>query len=382
MNLLGLLVLLGTLNLEGFTGFHLARGGWQGKAWQTPVGLASLGVVARRESWGSATVRFLFFDLLHGSRHTPTYTPYLQEASVTLNLPGASHLVLGHQPLSFKDGFFLTDIGDGLDAVRWIGPGPGGKFSLFYVLQGHRALGDHPTGDFAGLYWTGHLLDLYGALRTDGTGLLWLGSRLELQTPHLRLVAEGIGLHTPRQWHAAGQVYLRGDGPGVQWGAGVYALAPRWQKPTAYPSVMDQFYNGWTAFGEALNWVVLPMKLAPWVSSAQQGDPYAVYWPDPHNLWVVHLTGQKTLGDPVSLRLDLFGYGLVRAPNTGESRPFLGPEVAMTTTWSHQGVTVGLSVGLFLPRARGATLLETRSPAWSLRLWSFAPFGMSLKEHR
>ncbi len=364
-------VLVSSFVVDGYTGFHLARGGWQDQIWQTPVGLASLGVSTELGPWGSVAVRFLFFDILQGSRHTPAYRPYLQEASATLHLPGHWHLTLGHQPLSFKDGFFLTDIGDGMDAVRLSGPLTGGQASLFYVLQGNRFFGDHPTGDFAGVYWSSRLLDLYTALRTDGTGVLWLGARAEMQRGSLETVAEVAGVHTADQWFPAFQGVLRWHTPAGRLGAGGYYLHHHWQKPTSYPQVMDGFYNGWTAFGEALNWVVLPLRLAPWVSSAGLQDPYAVYWPDPHNLWVVNVHLRRPFGGPVALRWDLFAYGLSEDPETGEAWPFLGPELAWTATVEHQGFTVGLSAGVFFPKE----ILGTEAVAWSVRLWSFAPFG-------
>ncbi len=371
MSGLWLWLVLGTFTLEGYTGFHLARGGWHGTAWQTPVGLASLGIRGRVCPYGTVSLRFLFFDLLRGSRHTPTYAPYLQEAALSLQWGTTGTLTLGHQLLSYRDGFFLTDIGDGMDALRlsWH-PTSEARVDLFYVLQGNRAFGDRPTGDFLGLYWRHSMLDLYAALRTDGTGLLWLGARAQAPFRHLNLVAEAVGLRNGTRWYPAAQAYLRWHHSRGTLGAGAYYLHRRWQKPVAYPSVMDNFYNGWTAFGEALNWVVLPLELAPLVSSASAGDPYAVYWPDPHNLWVLNLNHQQALGNLFSFRLDLFGYGLAEDPETQKTLVFLGPEAAGTLTLQCQGFTLGLSGGVFWPHAG----LSTRKPAWNLRIWGFAPF--------
>ncbi len=369
--------LVGSLMLDGYTGFHLARGGWHGTPWQTAVGLGSLGISGEVCAFGSVSLRFLYFDLLRGSRHTPGYSPYLQEAKATLRPGHGLALTLGHQLLSFREGFFLTDIGDGMDALRlsWAVPWRW-KLDAFYVLQGSRAFGDRPTGDFAGAYLSHRVLDLYGALRTDGTGLAWLGLRGEGRRHRWHAVAEVAGLWQGRRVHPAGQVYVRYQAIPRTLGAGVYYLAPHWQKPVSYPQVMDNFYNGWTAFGEALNWVVLPLALAPVVSSAPVGDPYAVYWPDPHNLWVIHGMGSQQVG-LLHLRADLFGFGLAQDPETGQKGVFLGPEATLTVTASCEGFTVGLTAGVFLGERE--RILGTRQAAWNLRIWSFVPFEVQLE---
>ncbi len=380
MNILLVMELVGSLLLNGYTGFHLARGGWHGIPRQTAVGLASLGVSGEVCSLGSVSLRFLYFDLLRGSRHTASYTPYLQEASATLRLRPGLRLTVGHQLLSYRDGFFLTDIGDGMDAVRlsWAVPWQW-KADFFYVLEGSRIFGDRPTGDFAGLYLNRRGLDLYAALRTDGTGTAWLGGRWEGRHRTLHFTAEAVGRYRADRVAPAFQVALRQQGLRYTLGLGLYYLAPAWQKPVAYPSVVDNYYNGWTAFGEALNWVVLPLELAPLVSSASAGDPYAVYWPDPHNLWVVNLLGSRR-GGVGTLRADLFAFGLAQDPETGRKGVLLGPEAALTATVSCEGFTVGLAAGVFLPTGDGKRLLGTSRPAWNLRIWSFAPFELRLDE--
>ncbi len=387
--LLGLQVLT-ALTLSGYAGSHFVRGGWDREVVSYAVGLGSVGVTADPNDWTTASVRFLYFDLLRGSDSTSSYAPYLQEAWVQGRLTPNFAIRIGHQIFQYRDGLFLHDIGDGSDAIRlrWgmVDEGTPG-LDLFLLRKGARAF-EHSDRDLLGFYgtlnWRSQIFDLYGAYGNYKPWPRWLGIRADLRlSPRLLAVLEGITEQTPTSSASfALQMYLRSYDlitKGTLLGLGLYGFTKDWLKPVGYPLILDSYYNGWTAFGEVMNWVVVPVALAPYVSSTTTGDPYAVYWPGLHNLWVGNAYFYLPFHLDYSVRLDYYLYRFDEPPAETGGSAMIGQEFTVNLYRQTGLATLALSSGVFIPLS-ATRMLGWDRPAWVVRLWGFIPFEASLAE--
>ncbi len=389
---LWMLQVLMAMTLSGYAGSHFSYGGWNSRSVTYAVGLGSLGLKAEPNDWATASVRFLYFDLLRGSDSTSSYQPYLQEAWVQGQFTPRFAIRIGHQIFSYRDGLFLHDIGDGSDALRlrWgvVDEGTPG-LDLFVLRKGAKAFeSGRQDRDLLGFYgtlnWGTQIFDLYGAYGTYTPWPRWLGGRADLRLSSRCLTVLEAVVVRPVSGPSgfAIQAYLRIHDlwtRGTILGTGLYGFSRNWQKPVSYPLILDSYYNGWTAFGEAMNWVVLPTVLAPYLSSTSTSDPYAVYWPDLHNLWVANMYFYWPFHWASSVRLDYFLYRFDDPPLDAGNSAMIGQEFTINLYRQTGLATLGVSAGLFLPLSATKTLGWSQ-PAWNLRVWGFLPFEVEIPE--
>ena len=376
-------------SVNGYAGYHWSEGFWNGHRYPISIGLGSVGVDASLNDWMEASVSLIFFDLMKGSDYTPSYRPYLQEAWVKALFTQDVSLVLGHQMFMYRDGFFLHDIGDGSDALRlrvgFIDEGAPGvdlfilrKGSLFFEpIQNPR--------DFFGFYATkevhdGNMIDVYGGYLNEPPWRRYLGTRLDFKFRNFLTVLETVGSRAGRNTAYSYQAYIRFfnfPSYGSISGFGLYGFTHDWVKPISYPPIVDMFYNGWTGFGEAMNWLVMPFGLANYLSSAQLGDPYGVYWPDMHNLRVWNANVYLPVTERIALRLDYFLYGFDQPPQTARGNSLIGQEIATNFQYQVGPGVISLAVGFFSPLSAMKNIGYS-DPAIVFRLWGFIPFRLNL----
>lgn len=374
---------------EGYVGYHWSEGFWNGKRYPISVGLGSIGVEAYPNEWMETGVSLLFFDLLKGSDYTSSYRPYLQEAWIKTLFTQNLSLVIGHQIFMYRDGFFLHDIGDGSDALRlrlgYIDEGASG-LDLFILRKG--TLFFEPINnprDFIGFYITrevhnGNILDLYGGYLNEKPWQRYLGTRLDIKIKDLLTVLEVVGSRSKSNTSYSYQGYMRFfnfPSKGAISGFGLYGFAKDWVKPVSYPPILDMFYNGWTAFGEAMNWLVLPFGLANYLSSSQLGDPYAVYWQDMHNLIVWNTNVYIPITDRLAFRFDYFLYGFAQPPYSSRGNTLIGQEVASNIQYQVGPSVVAIAIGYLSPLSAMKNM-GYGNPAMVFRVWGFIPFRFNL----
>jgi len=378
-------------SVNGYAGYHWSEGLWNGHRYPISIGLGSVGVDAYPNDWMETSVSFIFFDLTKGSDFTSFYRPYLQEAWVKALFTQDISLVIGHQLFMYRDGFFLHDIGDGSDAIRlrvgYVDVGATG-IDLFILRKGSVFFEpiQNPR-DLIGFYASkevhdGNMFDIYGGYLNEPPWRKYLGTRLDFKIKNFLIVLEIVGSRFKRNTAYSYQGYIRFfDLPseGSSYGLGFYGFTHDWVKPISYPPIIDMFYNGWTGFGEAMNWVVMPFGLANYLSSAQLGDPYGVYWPDMHNLRVWNTNVYLPITDRVAFRFDYFLYGFDLAPKSAKGNSLIGQEIATNLQYQVGQGVISLAVGYLSPLSAMKNIGYS-DPAIVFRLWGFIPFRLNLPE--
>jgi len=292
--------------------------------------------------------------------------------------------------MDYREGLFLNDIGDGSDAIKlsFGSVENDSGLDIFVLRKGLAAIeGEKNSRDFYGFYsswpfFNSITIDFYGGYYNSSPWPKWMGIRVFGPIQGKKLYSctlEGALVKTQDYWSGAYQVafkYLYKESS--LFGLDIFGFGEKWIKPVSYPVLLDYFYNGWTGFGEAMNWVVLALALAPYLSSSTVDDPYALYWPDQHNFHVIDLNVLLTLVGELSVRLDNFSYIFQKSPRAFNNKHFIGNETALNPFYDRGNYgTIGLSIGYFIPSS-GLKDAGFKEKAFVIRLWGTVNFGTML----
>ena len=346
--------------------------GSAGVFWARPDLMVISGELGQRLDFGKAglEVRFAYWDIARGDLNAEGHEIYPSRAYLELS-PGPFLIRLGRQGLGYGDGLWLSDLDMGSDGARVGLRLASARVDLLWFLRSDSLLpGSRPDRNLVGSYlslgpdWLS--LDLYGGSETQAGPDRWAGARFYFNRTGFKLKAEIASNRLGNAWL----------GQGVFWGLGVaeigggfFHFSESWRSPFSYPYIMDEYYNGWTGFGDAMSWAAMTDTiLAPYVSSCR-GGPYGIYWMDMHSLEVADLSVLFGITEELSGRADALFY--LYLPGREE----IGKEASLNLFYDTEGFRFGLGGGYMIPGdfLRG---LGRDEPYWTVRLWGFRGFEL------
>ena len=347
--------------------------GSAGFFWAKPDLMVISGELGQRLDFGNAglEVRFAYWDIARGDLNGEGHELYPSRAYLEL-APGPFCFRIGRQGLTCGDGLWLSDLDMGADGARLSLELPGLRADALWFLRSDSLLpGFRPDRNLVGSYMSfgpeWFSLDIYGGAETQALPQdRWLGARLYFNRTGFKLKGELASNRFGNAWL----------GQGVFWGLGVaeigggfFHFSESWRSPFSYPYIMDDYYNGWTGFGDALTWdAMTDTLLAPYVSSGD-GGLYGIYWMDMHSFEVADLSVLFGITPDISGRADALLY--LYLPGREE----IGKEASLNLFYDTDGFRFGVGGGYMTPGdfLRG---LGRDEPYWTVRLWAFRGFEM------
>jgi len=342
--------------------------------WWTQDNLAVLsGEIGDRLIFSGMTeldVRVAYSDITRGNLDGFAHDIFLSRASVALG-PEWMRLWMGRVSVAYGDGLFLNDIGLGSDgAIGDIQVCDLGLHPFYFIRSDSLAEGP-PDRSVGGLYanygpeWL--QVQAYAGSETQGFPDRWAGTRFYLDRTGFRVKAELVA-NRPGNACMAEFVFW---GLGVaEMGGGFFHFSEAWRAPFYYTPYLDDYYNGWSGYGDAMTWALMTDTLLPQYVSSLPGGPYGIYWPDIHSVEIVDLSLLFGVTENLSGRLDGFAFFYLPA------RDNIGNEVSLNLFYDLDGFRFGLGGGYLAP---GEFLrdLGRNEPYWTLRLWGFREFEIA-----
>ncbi len=344
--------------------------GSAGFFWARPDILVISGELGQKTGFERAglEVRFAYWDVARGDLNAGGHEVYPSRALLEL-YQGPVLLRLGRQSLTFGDGLWLSDLDMGADGVRLSIRLPNIRADALWFLRSDSLLpGSRPDRNLAGSYMSlgpeWFSLDFYGGSETQARPDRWAGARLYFNRTGFKLKGELASNRKGNAWLA--EVVFWGLGV-AEMGGGFFHFSEAWRSPFSYPYIMDEYYNGWTGFGDALTWDCLTdTLLAPYISSGS-GGIYGIYWMDMHSFEAADLSVLFGITEELSGRID----GLLYLYLPG--RQEIGREASLNLFYDTDGFRFGLGGGYMIP---GEFLkgLGRDEAYWTTRAWAFRGF--------
>lgn len=346
--------------------------GSAGFFWARPDLMVISGELGQRLCFGNAglEVRFAYWDIARGDLNAGGHELYPSRAFLELR-PGPFYLKIGRQGLTFGDGLWLSDLDMGVDGARVGLELPNMKLDALWFLRSDSLLpGFRPDRNLAGTYislgpeWFS--LDIYGGTETQAWPDRWAGARLYFNRTGFKLKAELSSNRKGNAWLLEGVFW----GLGVaEIGGGFFHFSEAWRSPFSYPYIMDEYYNGWTGFGDALSWDAMTDTLLAHYVSSSDGGIYGIYWTDMHSFETADISVLFGITGDISGRVDALVY--LYLPGRQE----IGKEASLNLFYDTEGFRFGVGGGYMTPGdfLRG---LGRDEPYWTIRLWAFRGFEL------
>lgn len=348
--------------------------GSAGFFWARPDLVVISGELGQRICWEKAglEVRFAYWDIARGDLNGEGHELYPSRAYMEL-APGPLCLRIGRQGLTYGDGLWLSDLDMGADGARISLEFPNIRADMLWFMRSDSILpGARPDRNLAGSYicigpeW--FCIDFYGGLETQAFPDRWLGARFYFNRTGFKIKGELASNRLGNAWVAEGVFW----GLGVaEIGGGFFHFSEAWRSPFSYPYILDEYYNGWTGFGDALTWDAMTDTILPPYVSSGNGGPYGIYWMDMHSFEAADISVLFGITPELSGRLD--GLAYLYLPDREE----IGEELSLNLFYDVEGFRFGVGGGYMTP-GEFLKSLGREDPYWTIRAWAFRGFEIGL----